>query len=170
MENLEPKAFSGATTGQVLIPADTQKEEFVIPNCESCWQLPLRTTLIINFDQTPSKYVQVSLMTMQKKGTTNVPISGVDNKRSITATFAFTTVLLMHIIYKGKTNPSLPRVNFLQKFSLSVNEKHYSNEKQSLKFLKDIIISPSPNPATLTSIYIRSVAVLKSSDRSISNF
>ena len=48
----------------------------------------------------------------------------------------------MHIIYKGKTNPSLPRLNFLQKFSLSVNEKHYSNEKQSLKFLKDLIISP----------------------------
>ena len=144
MENLEPKAFSGATTGQILIPADTQKEElkllYQIVSHVDNYQLP--TSLIINFDQTPSKYVQVSLMTMQKKGTTNVPISGVDNKRSITATFAFTTVLLMHIIYKGKTNPSLPRVNFLQKFSLSVNEKYYSNEKQSLKFLKDIIISP----------------------------
>ena len=37
---------------------------------------------MINFDQIPSKYVQVSSMRMEKKGTTNVPVSGVDNKRS----------------------------------------------------------------------------------------
>lgn len=89
---MSPKAFSGATTGKVLIPADTQKEElkllYQIVSHVDNYQLP--TSLIINFDQTPSKYVQVPLMTMQKKGTTNVPITGVDNKRSITATFAFT--------------------------------------------------------------------------------
>ena len=47
-------------------------------------------SLIINFDQTPSKYVQVSAMTMDNKGTSNVPIEGIDDKKSITATFSVT--------------------------------------------------------------------------------
>ena len=38
-------------------------------------------SLIINFDQTPSKYVQVSSMTMDKDGETNVSISGITDKR-----------------------------------------------------------------------------------------
>lgn len=45
---------------------------------------------------------------MEKKGTANVPISGGDDKRSITATFVITldeTFLQMQFIYKGKTNP-----------------------------------------------------------------
>ena len=82
-------------------------------------------------------------MTMEKKGTTNVPISGGDDKRSITATFVITldkTFLQMQFIYKGKTNPSLGKVNFLQKLSLSVNKKHYSNKKESSKLLKGIIL------------------------------
>ena len=62
------------------------------------YQIP--TSLMINFDQTPSKCVQVSSMTIKKKGTTNVPISGVDDKKSITFTFAIAlnkTFLLMQL-------------------------------------------------------------------------
>ena len=80
---------------------------------------------------------------MERKGTTNVPVSGVDDKRSITATFSITLdkqFLPMQLIYKGKANQSLPKVNFPQKFSLSVNEKHYSNEKESLKFIEEVIL------------------------------
>ena len=67
-------------------------------------------SLIINFDQTPSKYVQISSNTMERKGTKNVPISGRDNKRFITATFSIimeNRFLLMHLIYKGRTSQSL---------------------------------------------------------------
>ena len=35
---------------------------------------------------------------------------------------------------------SLPRFQFLNSFSLSVNEKHYSNTQESLKFYNEIII------------------------------
>ena len=40
--------------------------------------------LVINFDQIPSKYVQISSNTMEKKGTKNFLISEIDDKRSIT--------------------------------------------------------------------------------------
>ena len=82
-------------------------------------------------------------MTMDKKGTSNVPIEGIDDKRSITATFSITfdnKFLPMQLIYKGKTSQSLPKVKFPDGFSLSANESHYSNDKESINFLEEIIL------------------------------
>ena len=44
------------------------------------------------------------------------------------------------LIYKGKTTQSLPKIDFPNGFSLSVNEKHFSNTQESIKFLKEIVI------------------------------
>ena len=77
-------------------------------------------SLIINFDQTPSKYVQVSSMTMDKEGETNVSISGITDKRWITATCSIILDnryhLPMQLIYKGKSNQVLPNVSFPGEF------------------------------------------------------
>ena len=97
------------------------------------YQIP--PSLISNFDQIPSKYMQVSLMTMAKRGETN--------KRSITATFSITfdnTFLPMQFTYKGKTNQSFPKVDFPDGFSLSANKTHYSNQEEALKFIDEIIL------------------------------
>ena len=134
------------TTGKVHIPAGAQKEaelKFLnqIVNQVEKYQIP--PSLIINFDQTPSKYVQVSSITMAKRGETNVPIAGVNDKRSITATFSITfdnKFLPMQLIYKGKTNQSLPKIDFPDNFSLSANPTHYSNEVEALKFIDEIIL------------------------------
>ena len=80
---------------------------------------------------------------MTKEGESNVPIVGANDKRPITATFSITfdnKFLPMQLIYKGKTNQSLPKVDFLDGFSLSANETHYSSEKEALKFIDEIIV------------------------------
>ena len=47
----------------------------------------------------------------------------------------------MYIIYGGKTKKYLPGgVKFPSTFSLGSNPKHYSNEKEVLKYLDEIII------------------------------
>ena len=74
-------------------------------------------SLIINFNQTPLKYVQVSSLRTGKGGETIVLISSINDKQSITATFSITldnTFLHMQLIYKGKTNKSLPKVTFTE--------------------------------------------------------
>ena len=48
--------------------------------------------------------------------------------------------LPMQLIYKGKTKQSLPKVQFPKGFSLSANPSHYSNEKESIKFISEIIL------------------------------
>ena len=45
----------------------------------------------------------------------------------------------MQLIYKGKTNRSLPSVKFPAGFALTYNEKHWSNEKETLNFIQDIL-------------------------------
>ena len=100
-------------------------------------------SLIINAYQTPSKYIPVGRSTLAEKNIKDVPISGSADKRSIIATFAETldgSFLPFQIIYKGKTIQSLPQIYFPNGFSLSVNEKHFSNTQESIKFLKEIVI------------------------------
>ena len=98
--------------------------------------------LIINADQTPSKFVPTDNITMAVKGSKHIPRKGANDKRGITATLLETlngVMLPFQLIYKGKTKRSLPSVEFPEGFSLSYNESHWSNEKESLKLLKEII-------------------------------
>ena len=100
-------------------------------------------SLIINIDQTPTKYVPVSRSTLAKKNSKAVAVKGSSDKRSITTIFPITfsgKILPMQIIYGGKTAKSLPRFKFLNNFSLSVNKTHYSNEKEACKLIKEILV------------------------------
>ena len=111
-----------ATTGKATIPVGAQKEtelKFMhkIVNQVEKYQIP--PSLVINFDQTPSKYIQVYSNTIEKKGVTNVPIFDIDYKKSITATFSLTLegkFLPMQLIYKRKTTLSLSKVKLPEGF------------------------------------------------------
>ena len=72
-----------------------------------------------------------------------MPIAGSTDKRMITATFSITLTgefLPIQLIYGGKTTKSIPAVSFPSDFVISVNKKHYSNEKEALNMLENIII------------------------------
>ena len=100
-------------------------------------------SLIMNFDQTPLKYAPAANQTLSKKGSKHVAIKGSSFKQAITATFGITfstKFLPMQFIDGGKTGKSLPRVQFRDTFSLSVNEKHYSNTHESIKLIDEIIV------------------------------
>ena len=91
--------------------------------------------LIINADQTPSKYVPKANVTMAEKNSKHVARKGVNDKRGITVMLGGSLsgeILPMQLIYKGKTNRSLPSIKFLAGFALTYNEKHWSNEKETL--------------------------------------
>ena len=104
------------TTAKVPIPGKARKEiEFVFMHkiVHKVEKHDIPPSLIINADQTPSKYVPVGRSTLAKRNTKDVPISGSADKRSITATFAQTLegfFLPFQLMYKGKTTQSLPKV------------------------------------------------------------
>ena len=124
-----------ATTSKVEIRDSTKKgaglQHHRIPSIVEKHKIP--ESLMINSDQTPSKYVQVGRFTMAPKGT----------KKNITLTLTVTMdgkALPFQAIYKGKTKQSLPKVTFTTGFSLSANTKHHSNTEEVLKHLKEIVI------------------------------
>ena len=116
------------------IPVRAQEEtelKFLHQIVNNAGKHQIPPSLTINFDQTPSKYVKVSSTTMDQKGESNVPIAGISDKRSMTATFSIildNKFLPIQLIYQGKTGQSLPKVKFPDDFPLSVNESHYSKE------------------------------------------
>ena len=91
-------------------------------------------SLIINADQTPSKFVPTDNVTMAKKGEKHISRAGATDKRAITVTLCETLdgqILLFQLIYTGKTKRSLPSVKFSRGFCLSYNPKHWSNESET---------------------------------------
>ena len=98
------------TTGKVEIPAGAKREveltflHEVVNNMEK-FQIP--SSLVLNLDQSNSKYVSKYKTTMAEKGSNSVPISGLSDKRSMTASFTITLnrkFLPMQLIYGEKTN------------------------------------------------------------------
>ena len=96
--------------------------------------------LILNSDQTPSSYVSVGKLTMATRGTKSVPIKGLTDKRNITLTFTITLngeFLPLQVIYSGKTNAR--GFVFPKTFCISHNPKHWSNEKETLNLLNEVV-------------------------------
>ena len=125
------------TTAKLEITVNSRKEielVFLHQLVSKVEMYGIPPSLIINIDQTPSKYVSSSRTIMAKKNSKQV---------AITATFAVRLdgkFLPMQLIYGGKTKQSLPRFKFPDSFSLSVNPTHYSNEEESINFIKNIIV------------------------------
>ena len=99
--------------------------------------------MILNLDQTPSKFVPSASTTLAARGEKSIPVAGSSDKRAITATFTIShdgNFLPMQLIYQGTTVQSLPQFEFPQSFSLSMNPKHFSNTAESLKIIDEIIV------------------------------
>ena len=92
-------------------------------------------SMVINLDQTPSKYVPGCKKTLAPKRIKSFSVAGSTDKRTITATFSITTdgkFLPMQIICGGKTSKSIPPVSFPDSFLLSANKKHYSKRCRNI--------------------------------------
>ena len=134
-----------ATTGKVEISEKLKAEietAYLYGIVQKINEHKIPSSMVINLDQTPSKFVPGCNKTLAKKGCKSVPIAGSTDKRMITATFSITLTgefLPIQLIYGAKTTKSIPAVSFPSDFVISVNKKHYSNEKEALKMLENII-------------------------------
>ena len=135
-----------ATTGKVEISEKLKAEietAYLYGIVQKINEHKIPSSVVSNLDQIPSKFVPGCNKTLAKKGCKSVPIAGSTDKRMITATFSITLtreLLPIQLIYGGKTTKSIPAGSFPSDFVISVNKKHYSNEKETLNMLENIII------------------------------
>ena len=98
--------------------------------------------LVLNLDQTPLSYVSPGKYTFCMKGSTTVPIKGVDDKRQITATFTVSAsgvFLPIQLIYQGKTKRCLPKFKFPKEFQVTFTKNHWSNFGKCVDLFQKII-------------------------------
>ena len=135
-----------ATTGKVEISEKLKAEieaVYLYGIVQKFNEHKIPSSMIINLDQTLSKFVPGCNKTLAKKGCKSVPITGSTDKRIVTATFSVTLTgefVQIQLIYGGKTNKSISTVSFPSDFVINANEKHYSNKREALNMLENVII------------------------------
>ena len=80
---------------------------------------------------------------MAEKGEKHISRAGATDKRAITVTLCETLdgqILPFQLIYTGKTKRSLPSVKFPRGICLSYNPKHWSNERETLKLINEVLV------------------------------
>lgn len=99
--------------------------------------------LILNWDQTGINIVPASSWTLERQGSKRVEITGVGDKRMITAVFCGSLTgdfLPIQIVYKGKTNRCHPHFKFPANWHITHSEKRWSNEETMIQYIESIII------------------------------
>ena len=99
--------------------------------------------LVINWDHTGIHYVPVGSWTMAKEGSKRVEITGIEDKRQITAVFAGTMsgkFLPPQLIYAGKTPRCLPSVEFPEDWDITFTPNHWANEATTERYIQKILL------------------------------
>lgn len=136
-----------ASTKMSVKPDDfeTMKHQFLfdISCITDIEEIP--SALIVNLDHTGLNYmyVPVGQWTMAKEGSTRVAITGINDKRQITAVFAGTMsgdFLPPQIIYSGKTAKCLPSVAFPTDWDITYTHNHWANESTTESYINKILV------------------------------
>ena len=88
------------------------------------------SALFLNIDHTPLFCVSPGKYIFSSKGSKNVSIKGLDDKREIAATFVVSATgyfLPIQLIYQGKSKRSSPKFTFLSNFHVTFTPNHWSN-------------------------------------------
>ena len=134
------------TTSRLIITRSLWTEvrsQYLFETIDKALTYDIPDELIINVDQTPSKFVATDNVTMAAKGEKHISRAGASDKRAITVTLAETSdgeILPFQLIYTGKTKRSLPSVKFSKGFCLAYNPKHWSNETETLRLIDEVLV------------------------------
>ena len=99
--------------------------------------------LIINVGQTASKPVANNNITIAAKREKHILRAKPTDKRTITVTICESIdgyMLLFQLIYIGETERSLPDSTFPDGLCLAFNQKHWSNETETICLIEDLLV------------------------------
>lgn len=122
---------------------DAIKVEFHqrITNAVKMFRIP--PSMVLNWDQTGVNIVPVGEWTLAPRGSKQVSIFALDDKRQITVLFTITLdgqLLPPQVLYAGKTHLCHPTFKFPSDWDVWHSESHWSTESTMLHFIDSIII------------------------------
>ena len=98
--------------------------------------------MLLNLDRTSLSYVSSGKYTFCLKGSTAVPIKGVDEKRQIKATFTVSATgafLPIQLIYQDATEKCLSKYKFPKEFNVMHTKDHWSNLEKCADLFEKVI-------------------------------
>ena len=119
------------------------KESFVMDVRTTVMMEEIPSELVLNWDQTGIKLVPSNGWTMEQKGACRVEVSGLNDKRQITAVFCGSLLghfLPVQLIYKGKTSRCHPHYEFPLNWHITQSPRHWSTEETMLQYIEHIIV------------------------------
>ena len=119
------------------------RSEFLHEITNKVLQHNIPDELIINVDQTVSKFVATDNITMAANGEKHILCAAATDKRAINVTLCKSLdscMLPFQITYTGKTERPLPDFTFPGRFCLAFNLKHWSNETETICLIKDLLV------------------------------
>ena len=122
------------------------KSQFLHEISQKVFLLSIPEELITNADQTPSKLLVADNITKVTKREKHNSIADSNEKRSIILIVYESLdgldgkILPFQLIFKWKTQRSLQTVNFPNGLCLLYNEKHWSNEKETTRLIKQVLV------------------------------
>ena len=123
---------------------DVIKADFLRRVDEQVVQHDIPDELVFNMDQSGGSLVPGGEWTMEQEGARQVPITGIDDKRQITAVLTVSKtgrMLPTQLIYAGTTKRCLPQgVDFPDGWHITHTETHWSNTSTMLTYIDNIIL------------------------------
>ena len=97
----------------------------------------------LNWDQTAIKYIPLSNWTVDKEGSKQVKVVGIDKKCQIKT--AFVASLLGHflpvqLLYEGKATKCHPAVEFPKGWRVTHTLYHWCNEETMIDYIESVIV------------------------------
>lgn len=99
--------------------------------------------MIVNIDQTGISIVPVSDWTMELEGSRQVPITGLDDKRQITAVMGVAStgrLIAPQLIYQGKSDACHPKYKFPKDWDITHTETHWSTAETTIRYIENILV------------------------------
>lgn len=122
---------------------DNLKEQFLLDIKAVVEIEKIPHDLVFNWDHTGINIVPGSQWTMESMGSKRVEVTGLGDKRQITAVFCASLAgefLPVQLIYQGKTQACLPRFVFPDDWNVTHTPNHWSNEAKMMEYIRTIII------------------------------
>lgn len=119
------------------------KAEFLDRITEKVVQHNIPPELVINIDQTGVSIVPTSKYTMAPRGSKQVSVLGIDDKRQITALLGSNcagTLLPPQLIYGGKTDMCHPAFTFPREWDITHSPSHWSTEQTMLRYVRRVLV------------------------------
>lgn len=99
--------------------------------------------MFVNFDQTNAKFVPTSEYTLDERGSKQVSIIGMEDKREMTVLLACSlsgNLLPPQLLYAGKTTNCHPKFTFPADWDVCHTDSHWSNTNTMIRYIENILV------------------------------